>query len=332
MEGSLLAHIAGNFISQYENVANSSVAYLLNRYPAPRVALKKILSLDKVPANYMTELSTRACGRPDITGLDANGKKVIIIEGKFWANLTDNQPDNYLEDLADGGLLLFLAPDRRITSLQNEIRKRLGREDDRLVIFSWMTFLDLIESENSKEHNSDLASDLVQLRALCSKMDEEGMPPLSMTDLDPMNGRISYQLAELINICNSQIRSWDESDFSGLKSSGGQSGYGFYFRAFGFGCWLGFSSYDWFMRKSHTPIWLHIQSEQFKVVEKIYYNLNDFDPENAYYERDKALYAIVLQPGMDRNQVVDLIVGKVRSVLSSLQRSTEQPDRGNVAE
>ena len=51
------------------------------------------------------------------------------------------------------------------------IRKTILSKNDRIVIFSWMAFLELIESENSKEHNSDLASDLVQLTALCAKMD-----------------------------------------------------------------------------------------------------------------------------------------------------------------
>ena len=32
MQNSLLAHIASNFISEYENVANSSNAYVLNEY------------------------------------------------------------------------------------------------------------------------------------------------------------------------------------------------------------------------------------------------------------------------------------------------------------
>lgn len=54
-EGSLLSHIAGNFISQYENVANSSVAYLLNRYPACRRALSRLIDANHVPANYVTE-------------------------------------------------------------------------------------------------------------------------------------------------------------------------------------------------------------------------------------------------------------------------------------
>lgn len=319
MEDSLLSHIAGCFVSQYENVANSSVSYLLNRYPASRAALEKLLSLKQVPSHYVTELSTKSNGRPDVTGLDANGDKVVIIEGKFWANLTDNQPANYLKELGDGGKLLFLAPDRRIESLRSEMRKRLGSEDERIDVCSWLAFLALIESENSKDHDGNLASDLAQLRALCARMDEEGMPPLSMTDLDPMNGRICYQLADLIDDCNRQIRKWPQSTFKGMKSGGTKYGYGFYFKAFGFGCWLGFSTYNWFVKRSHTPTWLYIYAEDFKGDEQIYSHLNNHDPENSYLEDGEALYAIVLRTGMDRNQAVEFIVEEVKAVLQELQ-------------
>lgn len=92
MHNSLLAHIASNFISEYENVANSSIAYLLNEYPSSQEALSKLLDVDVVPTYYVTELATASNGRPDVTGLDASGGKEIIIEGKFWANLTEIQP------------------------------------------------------------------------------------------------------------------------------------------------------------------------------------------------------------------------------------------------
>ena len=46
MQESLLSHIASSFISEYENVANSSVAYLLNKYPKAQVALQNILDVD----------------------------------------------------------------------------------------------------------------------------------------------------------------------------------------------------------------------------------------------------------------------------------------------
>ena len=94
MQSSILAHIASNFISEYENVANSSVAYLLNQYPTARIALQTISLLDNVPQHFVTELATQSNGRPDITGLSEAGSKQVIIEGKFWANLTDNQPMN----------------------------------------------------------------------------------------------------------------------------------------------------------------------------------------------------------------------------------------------
>lgn len=319
MEGSLLAHIAGNFVSQYENVANSSVCYLLNRYPASRSALEKLLSLTDPPTHYVTERSTESNGRPDITGLDASGNTVVIIEGKFWANLTDNQPINYLKELGVGGKLLFLAPDRRQESLKAEIRKRLGEDDDRIQTCSWGAFLALVESENSKNHDGDLASDLTQLRALCDKMDEEGMPPLSMADLDPMIGRVTYQLVGVIDDCTKQLKEWDQADFKGLKSVSQKDGYGVYFRGCGYGCYLCLSSGDWFKRKSHTPIWLFIQTEDFKKDPLAYCTLADYEPDNAYEDGSKTLYGIVLHPGMDRHQVVQHIVSKVKSVLLELQ-------------
>ncbi len=83
MSQSLLSHIAGNFISEYENVANSSIAYLLNKYKSARNVLANILDIKVVPTHYATELATKSNGRPDVTGLDFNGNKVVIIEREF---------------------------------------------------------------------------------------------------------------------------------------------------------------------------------------------------------------------------------------------------------
>jgi hypothetical protein len=320
MEGSLLSHIADKFIPQYENVANSSLSHLLNRYAAARDGLKQMLELDVVPNHYVTEMSATSHGRPDISALDANNHKAIIIEGKFWANLTDNQPTNYLKELAAGGKLLFLAPDRRLESLQSVVSSRLGKADQRVVIRSWTALLRLIEGENGKTYDSSLAADLVQLRGLCQRMDEEGMPPLSMEDLDPMNGRLCYQLADLIDDCNERLRAWGQADFKGMKSGGLKKGYGFYFKVLGIQYWLGFSSYDWFKRKSHTPIWLYIYADASEEPERIYSTLKRYDAENVYRERDRGLYGIVLQPGMDRNQAVQCIVDRVLMVLSEVHQ------------
>jgi len=299
-------------------VANSSIAYLLNEYSASQEALKNILDVDEVPTYYITELSTKSNGRPDVTGLDKNGHKSIIIEGKFWANLTDNQPNNYLKELGDSGRLLFLAPDKRIGSLELDIEKRLNGKNDKVVICSWKNFLELIEKENNKNHNHHLASDLIQIKELCQKMDTEGMPPLSLSDLDSMNGRVATQFSDVVDECNPIIRKWNEADFKGLTSSSSKYGYGFYFKAYGITCRLYFSSHDWFIRDSHTPIWLNLYRDNIDNFQNVYHTIYNFDSNNTYNDKDFVIYGIQLQPGMDKNQVVNHIVNKVKEVLEYL--------------
>lgn len=318
MKESLLSHIASNFISEYENVANSSISYLLNKYPQAREALKKILSISDVPNYYITELSTQNNGRPDVTGKDTDGNKIVIIEGKFWARLTNNQPVNYLKELNDNGRLLFLVPNKRIRFLKLDIKNRLKGDDNRIVICSWDSFLSLVELENSRIHDSQLASDLLQLKELCKKMEEEGITPLSMSDLDPINGRLIYNFSNLMDECNSLLRKWDEANFKGMKTTPTKEGYGFYFRAFDFSCYLGFSSYDWFSKDSHTPVWLYIQDGKWKKSERIYHFLNILDPKNSYDEKDKSSYGIVLKAGMDKEQVITYIANKTEEVLKFL--------------
>jgi hypothetical protein len=316
MQESLLSHIASNFISEYENVANSSIAYLLNNYTAARIALKEAIKADNVPTYYVTELSTKSNGRPDVTGLDEEGNKTVIVEGKFWAILTENQPNNYLEELSPEGALLFLAPEKRVISLNQDILKRLNGENSKVIIYSWLNFINLIEKENNKKNNSYLTSDLLQLKELCLKLDSEGMPPLSWSDLDPMNGRLSYQLPDVIDECNKCLRTWSEASFKGLKSGGDKYGYGFYFLSFGITCRLYFSSYEWYTKDSQTPIWLNLYRDEIENFDSIINNLKHFDSDNTYSEMKHVAYGIQLKPGMDKQLVVDHIVKTVKEVLT----------------
>jgi hypothetical protein len=314
MKNSLLSYIASNFISEYENVANSCIAYLLNEYSNAQKALEIILEMDSVPTYYMTELSTDNNGRPDVTGLDINNNKSVIIEGKFWANLTDNQPANYIEEISEDGKLLFLAPEKRISSLKIDVSNRLNGDTEKVVISSWKNFLNLIESENKKNFSHQLESDLIQIKELCQKMDTEGMPPLSLSDLDPMNGRIAAQFADIIDECNPIIRYWEVSDFKGLKSTSTRYGYGFYFRCFSFTCFLYADSQNWFTRPNHTPIWLWIKDANWEIDQKINNVLNNLDSSNSFDNE----YGITLRVGLDRKEIVDLITSKTKNLLIRL--------------
>lgn len=324
MKKSLLSHIAQNFISEYENVANSSISYLLNEYPSARAALKNILHINNIPLYYTTELSTQDNGRPDVTGRDKNGNKIVIIEGKFWANLTDNQPANYLKELERNGKLLFLVPNKRVESLKIDIKNRFAGSNNKIVIYSWSSFLNLIEIENKKIYDFQLSSDLMQLKELCMKMDVEGIAPLSMSDIDPMIGRLIYNFSNLLDECNFLLRKWVRADFKNTKTTPTKEGYGFYFKAFDFGCWLGLSSYDWFSKNSHTPIWLYIQNKKFEKSEKIHHFLNNFDSKNSYDSEDCSSYGITLRAGMDKSQIVNHVVGTTKEVLEFLNSNIKK--------
>jgi hypothetical protein len=312
---SILAHIASNFISEYENVANSSICYLLNEYPAAQKALKNILDIGEVPSYYKTEMSSPSNGRPDVTGIDANGDKTIIIEGKFWANLTENQPGSYLNVLEGNGRILFLAPAKRLASLELEIEERLGGKHEKVVCRSWMDFLDQVGKENNKDHSNHLDSDLIQVKELCQKMDTEGMPPLSQSDLDPMNGRVASHFPDIVDECNSNLRKWDGSDFKGMMTTSHKYGHGFYFRGHNFQCYFGYNSFNWFTKNSHTPFWLYINDKEGNESEKINHALSVIDPANSYGKE----YGIMLQTGMDKSQVVNHIVSNVIEVLDDLK-------------
>lgn len=318
MKESLLSHIADKFIAQYENVANSNMTYLLNTYPAARHALASLLDMPAVPDHYENELASKGHGRPDITGKNSDGNTTVIIEGKFWASLTDNQPQNYLKELSPDGKLLFLAPNQRQTSLDIQLNKLSDQQEKRIIVSSWTTLIDLIENENKKDPDKQLTSDVAQLRELCEKVEKEELPPLSKADLDPAHGRLCYQFADLLDECKDALGTWDEINFEGLRSTNTKYGYGFYFRTHNYACFLCLSTFDWYDKKSHTPVWLYIFDKDFNKSYEIYRALNDFDLENSYDEDEYAAYGIVLTAGMDKKEIIDHIVETVKKVLTAI--------------
>jgi len=322
MQESLLSHIASRFISQYENVANASIAYLLNNYKTARNGFSELFGISNLPQHFAVELAAKDSGRPDVTGIDENGNSVLIIEGKFWANLTSNQPNNYFNVIDSNGFVIFLAPGKRVESLKKEINERLGNESiliSRVRVESWSRVIDAILIKNQQEHDYKLESDARQLLDLCNRMDVEGLPPLEDSDLDPMHGKITYQLADILDQCRELLRLQGYTDFNRLKATAWKLGYGFYFRGYGLTCQLCFSSQRWYTRESQTPIWLKIRDENWKKSNTILTMLKNVDPDNIYDDEECTSYAIQLKTGLDREELVNHIVNKVNDILFNLK-------------
>ena len=137
--------------------------------------------------------------RPDLTGRDDQSRNVVLIEAKFWAGLTDNQPSTYIAMLADDvpSTLCFLIPQERMTSLWPEVCSRasdtgfsVSMEHDgeyksarlagnkHLLMTTWTTVLTAIETAATASGETLTLSDVSQLRGLCEEQEAEGFLPI----------------------------------------------------------------------------------------------------------------------------------------------------------
>ncbi len=100
---SLFGHLVTRFATKPENLATESLTYILQKSPVARHAFVEFLRKNlktNVPETLV--FSQQVCGEdqsiPDLVGKSGNDE-VVIVESKFWAGLTSNQPVSYLERL-----------------------------------------------------------------------------------------------------------------------------------------------------------------------------------------------------------------------------------------
>ena len=129
---SLLGFIAQRHAIGLEDVATDALFFILSRSTSAREALSDFLGDDRgpLPIARAQPWAADAFGAvPDLACYDENDNLVALIESKFWAPLTRNQPVTYWQGLPDDkpAVLLFLAPDYRVHqgSLWDELVARL---------------------------------------------------------------------------------------------------------------------------------------------------------------------------------------------------------------
>jgi hypothetical protein len=131
---SLLGHVAPRMTSQMENLATESLLYLLRSYREAHEAFVELVSaIGYVPPSdlrFDTQVHMQHGSIPDLVGATEDKTGVLLIESKFWAPLTPNQPTGYLRRLPTDreGMVLFIAPERRRQTLWQELVARGQRE------------------------------------------------------------------------------------------------------------------------------------------------------------------------------------------------------------
>jgi hypothetical protein len=125
---SILAEIALELVTQRELVATSGLGSILRKSQTARDRLgswtdSSGISLPDGLIYRNEQYDEAAPGRPDIVG-SVSGNTHLIIEGKFWADLTEHQPADYLRRLVSGGCLLFVVPGKRKELLWSKVKER----------------------------------------------------------------------------------------------------------------------------------------------------------------------------------------------------------------
>jgi hypothetical protein len=259
---SLLGEFYTKFRIKHEDLVSLALVYILKESEAARIALGRFIknasfsdanniNFDNV--HYTEQISGKEKERPDISGKIGN-QEVIIIEAKFYAALTDNQPNKYLERLENNGVLMFICPDKRLDSIFYEISDRLSQATNysvvpdnknrsftisnnettkKLIIKSWNDILEPIK--NAVSGNYALSSDINQLIGLKEKIDTNIFIPYDAADFSPEMGKKICSYSELVDrVLDKMGDIVDNKSLQGksgsLMSTGQQFGYTRYFR------------------------------------------------------------------------------------------------------
>ena len=278
-ESTLLAHLTPILTDRVEDTAVEALGYILSKSPSSRSALNRVLRSAVADLNSIERVRTQVTGdtgaRPDLVGFDEHDKERVLIEAKFWAGLTENQPNGYLKRLPTDGpsALLFVAPEARRDTLWAELQRRATAElNDSseenglrsakvcgsqrfLMLTSWRSLLGQMANQSSEAGESSTQIDIRQLQGLTERMDEEAFLPLQSVELAPSFARRMLGLNRLINDATQRGLRGKWISTKGLAVAAHTTGYGRWIRLFGAEAWFGVNIGSW-SQKAETPIWV----------------------------------------------------------------------------
>jgi hypothetical protein len=288
---------------------------------------------------------------PDLVGMDSESRQVFLVEAKFWAGLTSNQPAMYLKRLPSeaAGLLLFIAPARRFDTLWAELLRRCRNEGfevgqhqndiagkfkamgagtrHTLALTSWRAVLDYIQRALETEGEHHVASDVQQLQGLCERMDSEALLPLRSEELTSDAGTRIMQYCGIVDEAVEQAKVAGMASTEGLRPTRGPGFYGRYFALYGHICNLQFNAALWGTLRE-TPLWLGIHELKPKPWSKdALASLGQEQPSRLLSaSRDHLAVPIDLPTGEERQVVVSAVLEQMKEV-GELLRDYERPDQ-----
>lgn len=284
MKKSLLGELAERFVTQKENLASEALNIILNKSKEANQAVCNVISKldDRIEKKlkFTTQVhSSNDSAIPDLIGYNSQNKPVVIVEAKFWASLTKNQPETYISRLPyqTPSVLVFLAPQKRKYSLYMEIISRLNESEldfkenkdqnlDAITLnpFHSICFLnweEILQSiKNNVSEDSKTFSDVNQLIGLCFAIDTDSFIPFSKDEISPMIGKRNIDICDLVDEIVDYGKAKKVFSTKGLNKGASKYIYHRYFRMGLYNCRIKFDNKLWYS-KANTPLWLEIYNE-----------------------------------------------------------------------
>ena len=272
----LLADLVSSFPGRTEDIATEALCHIFRHSVACMKALNDVVKSGVRGVNLIDSVKTQVIGvdgtRPDLVCCDEPGQERVLIEVKFWAPLTANQPNGYIERLPQDGpaVLMFLVPDDRVRYLWPQLRKRvheLGpvKEIDaerrcvrisgsqrHLMVVSWGSLLDAMAARSSDSGERSTVTQIRQLRSLAEHAADQGPKPFpSGTEPDMSEERL-HQYRRLVDAATEEGINQGWADRKGLHRARKSYGYGRYISLCGAVVWFGINA-DLFETTRETP-------------------------------------------------------------------------------
>ncbi len=285
----LLAHLSPSFTAQTENIAVEALGYVLNKYAGSREGLNDVVRSGVRNVKPVDKVHTQASAldgtRPDLVGVDEDDAERVLIEAKFWAELTPRQPRAYLDRLPDDGpaVLLFLVPEERIASLWPVLRTRAQEAGKtlsdvdaerkcvsvegtqrHLLLVSWTGLLDRMSARTRDEQGAE--EDIRQLRGLAEFAEEGRFRPIRDTreDFGP-DSRHMRDMKRMIDAATERGVNDGWASRKGLNRTPRSYGYGRYLKLGDRVVWFGIHTGRW-EQDGETPLWLDCRNGHWEPI------------------------------------------------------------------
>ncbi len=360
---SLLGDLAYKF-GGAETTATETLGYILSRSDAAdaaRNALRDAIRTDGVDVGTIARVSTEVPikvkgkeARVDLVGFDEGNAIRALIEVKFWAGLTENQPNTYLKELLkdandEPSVLLFVAPVLRQETLWPELLRladaggfsltgvssaaglRSAAVNDgphRLMLTSWLYLLEKLSAATG-----DPEKEIRQLQGLCAQQDRAAFLPLRAGEIGPDFSKRATDLHYLYDDVIKRLRQQKIAGFKGLAASKFGPNYGRFVHlgnantGIADGAWVGVN-HEWGVQHRETPFWVMLgfgyrdpKIDQIRERLAAAQRQDGLDYINAEHNKwPVSLVPIHLPAGVEHHHVLDSVVGQIRNIGDILAR------------